>query len=83
MAQILGLISKEYVLLVSISFLIAVYPAYYFLRDWLDEFTYRISMPYFLFVISGIGVMILCLGIVGLHSYVAAQTNPAKVLKDE
>ena len=83
MAQILGLISIEYVLLVSISFAIAVFPAYYFLRDWLDGFTYRITMPYALYVVSGIGVMVLCLGIVGLHSYLAAKTNPAKVLKDE
>ncbi|MDX5338661.1 MAG: ABC transporter permease [Cyclobacteriaceae bacterium] len=83
MMQILGLITKEYVFLVLISFGIAVYPAYYFLRDWLDEFTYRISMPYILFILSGLGVLVLCLSIVGLHSYLAAKANPALVLKDE
>ncbi len=83
MAQILGLITKEYVLLVGISFLLAIFPAYYFLRDWLNEFTYRVDMPYILYGVAGIGVMVLCLLIVGLHSYTAAQTNPAKVLKDE
>ncbi|WP_111672246.1 ABC transporter permease [Algoriphagus litoralis] len=82
-AQILGLISKEYVLLVGISFLLAIFPAYYFLRDWLNEFTYRVDMPYLLYAVAGLGVMVLCLLIVGLHSYTAAQTNPAKVLKDE
>ena len=81
--QILSLISKEYVLLVLFSFALAVFPAYYFLRDWLDGFTYKISMPFSLFALSGLGVMAVCLLIVGLHSYVAAQTNPAKVLKDE
>lgn len=83
LAQILGLISKEYFLLVGVSFLLAVFPAYYFLRDWLDGFEYRVEMPYFLFVLSGLGVMLICILIVGLHSYTAAQTNPAKVLKDE
>lgn len=83
MAQILGLISKEYVLLVGVSFILAVFPAYYFLRAWLNEFTYRVDMPYGLYVLAGFGVMLLCLTIVGLHSYTAAQTNPAKVLKDE
>lgn len=83
MAQILGLITKEYVLLVGISFLLAIFPAYYFLRDWLNQFTYRVDMPYMLYGVAGLGVMVLCLLIVGLHSYVAAQTNPAKVLKDE
>ncbi|MBN7817320.1 ABC transporter permease [Algoriphagus pacificus] len=81
--QILGLISKDYVLLVLVSFVLAIYPAYYFLNDWLNGFQYRVEMPYFLFAISGLGVMIVCLIIVGLHSFVAAQSNPAKVLKDE
>lgn len=81
--QILSLISKEYVLLVLISFALAVYPAYYFLSDWLNGFTYKIDMPFELFGLSGFGVLGICLLIVGLHSYVAAQTNPAKVLKDE
>lgn len=81
--QILGMVSKEYVILILISFAIAVYPAYYFLRDWLNGFENRVEMPYFLFVISGLGVMVVCLLIVGLHSFTAAQTNPAKVLKDE
>jgi putative ABC transport system permease protein len=81
--QILSLISKEYVILILISFLLAVFPAYYFLRDWLNEFAYRIEMPYMLYGISGLGVLIICLVIVGTHSYVAAQTNPARVLKDE
>ena len=83
LAQILGLITKEYVLLVGISFLLAIFPAYYFLRDWLNGFQYRVEMPYFLFVLSGLGVMVICLLIVGLHSYAAARTNPAKVLKSE
>lgn len=83
LAQILGLISKEYILLVGVSFLLAIFPAYYFLRDWLNGFQYRVEMPYFLFALAGLGVMLICLLIVGLHSYTAAQTNPAKVLKDE
>lgn len=83
MLQILILTSIEYVILVLVSFGLAVYPAYYFLNDWLNSFTYKIEMPYFLFVLSGIGVMGICLIIVGLHSYAAALTNPAKVLKSE
>jgi len=81
--QLLVMISKEYVLLVGISFLLAIYPAYYFLKDWLEGFHTRVDMPYFIFAAAGLGVMLICLLIVGLHSYIAAQTNPAKVLKSE
>ncbi|PZX50604.1 ABC transporter permease [Algoriphagus chordae] len=81
--QILFLISREYMILVGISFLIAVFPAYYFLNDWLNGFNTRVEMPYLIFVAAGLGVMTICLLIVGVHSYVASQTNPAKVLKSE
>jgi putative ABC transport system permease protein len=81
--QILTLISREYVVLVLISFGLAVYPAYFFLKEWLNGFTYRLEMPFGLFGLAGLGVLALCLMIVGLHSYAASQTNPAKVLKDE
>ena len=83
MIQILGLISREYVILVMVSFALAIYPAYYFLKDWLAGFTYRMDMPFGLFGVAGLGVLLLCLLIVGLHSYQAAKANPAKVLKDE
>ncbi|MBN3583150.1 ABC transporter permease [Algoriphagus aestuarii] len=81
--QILFLISKEYMILVGISFLIAVIPAYYFLNDWLSGFNTRVEMPFILYILAGFGVLALCLIIVGLHSFMAAQTNPAKVLKNE
>jgi ABC-type antimicrobial peptide transport system permease subunit len=81
--QILFLISKEYLILVGIAFLLAIYPAYYFLNFWLNGFNTRIEMPYVIFAAAGIGVMAICLIIVGIHSYVASQSNPAKVLKSE
>ncbi len=81
--QILYLISKEYILLVGISFILAVYPAYYFLNEWLKDFENRIDMPYFIYILAGIGVLGICLLIVGLHSLMASRTNPAKVLKNE
>ncbi|PZX61184.1 MacB-like protein [Algoriphagus ratkowskyi] len=81
--QILFLISKEYIILLGLSFLIAILPAYYFLNNWLNGFSTKVDMPYFIFVAAGLGVMAICLLIVGIHSYIASQTNPAKVLKSE
>ncbi|MDF2158127.1 ABC transporter permease [Algoriphagus sp. CAU 1675] len=81
--QILSLISKDYILLIGISFLLASIPTYYLSREYLNGFNYKIDMPYLLFVIGGLSVLILCLVIVGVHSLAAAKKNPAKVLKDE
>lgn len=83
MMQILGLITSEYVILMLISFAMAVYPAYYFLNRWLNSFSYKVDMPYFIYFLSGFGVLLAALIIVGIHSYSAARTNPAKILKDE
>ena len=67
--QILFLISKEYMILVGVSFLIAIFPAYYFLNDWLNGFNTRVDMPYLIFAAAGLGVMTICLLIVGIHYY--------------
>jgi ABC-type antimicrobial peptide transport system permease subunit len=82
-ADILVLVSKEYALLIGISFLIAIYPAWHFLNDWLNNFQYRISMPVGIFFVAGIIALLLSLGIAVLHSFNAANTNPARVLKNE
>jgi putative ABC transport system permease protein len=81
--QIIALVSKQYIWLVLISFALAVYPAYYFSSMWLQEYAYRIDMPYILFMAVGVGVLFLALLVVGFHSLGVARANPADILKDE
>ncbi|WP_291786540.1 ABC transporter permease [Cecembia sp.] len=81
--EIIALVSKQYVWLVLISFALAAYPAYYLSNIWLQQYAYRIEMPYLLFMAVGIGVLLLALLVVGFHSLGVANTNPAKVLKSE
>ena len=81
--QILMLISKEYLGLILIAFVFGSVPAWLFLDSWLQGFSYRISMPWTLFVVSGLLALVLCLLIVGLHSVNAARKNPAEILKNE
>lgn len=82
-SQLLLLVSKEYMTLVLIAFLVASIPAWLFLDNWLKTFSYKINMPWELFALSGMAALILCLFIVGLHSLRAAQKNPAEILKRE
>ncbi|EAZ79683.1 ABC transporter permease [Algoriphagus machipongonensis] len=82
-SQVLLLISKEYVILIGFSFAFASAIAWYFASKFLNEYAFKIEMPYGLFVLSGILILSICLLIVGLHALNASQTNPAKVLKDE
>jgi putative ABC transport system permease protein len=81
--QIIALVSKQYFWLVLISFGLAAYPAYYMSNMWLQEFAYKIDMPYLMFLGVGFGVLILALLVVGFHSLGVAKTNPAEILKSE
>lgn len=81
--EIITLVSGQYVWLVLISFVLAAYPAYYLSNMWLQEYAYRIEMPYLLFLAVGFGVLVLALLVVGFHSLGVAKTNPAEVLKSE
>jgi ABC-type antimicrobial peptide transport system permease subunit len=81
--QIIALVSKQYVWLVLMSFALAAYPAYFLSNMWLQEYAYRIDMPYLLYPAVGFGVLVLALLVVGFHSLGVAKTNPAKVLKSE
>jgi ABC-type antimicrobial peptide transport system permease subunit len=81
--QVLVMISKEYMVLIGISFLVASGIAWTFAGKFLDTYAFKIAMPYGIFFLSGVMILLICLVIVGLHAFNASQANPAKVLKDE
>ncbi|GAA5028300.1 ABC transporter permease [Marivirga lumbricoides] len=82
-SSILVLISKEYALLIGISFVVAIYPAWYFMSEWLGNFQFRMDTPVSIYLLAGGIAFLLSIGIVALHSLKAANSNPAEVLKDE
>jgi ABC-type antimicrobial peptide transport system permease subunit len=83
LSNILVLISKEYLVLIGLAFLLAIYPAWYFISSWLNDFQFKIEMPLWIYFISGLIALLLSISIVSLHTWKAANRNPAKVLKDE
>jgi ABC-type antimicrobial peptide transport system permease subunit len=83
LSSILMLISKEYVILIGLAFILAIYPAWYFITKWLNDFQFKIDMPIGIYLISGTIALLLSVSIVSLHTWKAANRNPAKVLKDE
>ncbi|MFN3851156.1 MAG: ABC transporter permease [Spirosomataceae bacterium] len=77
------LLSKDFVVLVLISCLIATPIAYYYLNDWLKEYDYRINISWWVFVVSAIGALIITLLTVSYQAIKAAIANPVKSLKTE
>lgn len=80
---IVMLLSKEFIILIAISNLIAWPIIYLVMEQWLDNFATRISMPIWVFLFAGAMVMITALITVGYKTFRTAQSNPVKALRYE
>jgi putative ABC transport system permease protein len=76
-------LSKQYILYCIIGFLIAVFPVYYLLNKWLENFAFRIGVSLFPFILGFVVLLILTLIIVLSRAYAATKTDYLKYLKYE
>jgi ABC-type antimicrobial peptide transport system permease subunit len=81
--EIFFLLSKEYILWVLISIVIANPIAWYFMHKWLQKFAYRIEIRWWVFALTGAIVLVVALLTVGFQSYRAASKNPVEALRYE
>jgi ABC-type antimicrobial peptide transport system permease subunit len=81
--KIFLLLSKEYLVLVLISILIASPIAWFGINKWLQSYAYRITLNPWIFAVVGLIVLFIALFTVGLQSYRAARKNPVEALRYE
>jgi putative ABC transport system permease protein len=81
--EIFTMLSKEYFILVGISFIIASPIAWFATNIWLQSFAYRVNMNLWLFGLAWVIVMLITMLTVGLQSYRAANKNPVEALRYE
>ncbi|WP_298753843.1 ABC transporter permease [uncultured Psychroserpens sp.] len=77
------LLSKQFMILVIISLLIAIPIGYYFSSQWLMEFSYRINVNFWIFALAGCITIGITLITVSFQTIKAAIANPADSLKTE
>jgi putative ABC transport system permease protein len=77
------LLSKDFVKLVLLAIVVATPLAYYFIRQWLQGFAYRIELPWWVFVLSGAIALTIALLTVSFQAIKAAMMNPVKSLRSE
>lgn len=82
-SSILFLISKEFVVLTAISFIIGAPIAYYLVSIWLEGFAYQIDLEWWMILIAGILTLVITVLTVGLQSTKAAMINPIRSLRRE
>ncbi len=81
--QLLLLISKEFLKLVMIAFIIAVPLTWMLMNNWLEKYAYRTEIGMGLFIAVGIIILLLTLIVVSIHTMKAAIANPVESLRTE
>jgi putative ABC transport system permease protein len=82
-SRIIVLISKEFLILISIAFVVAVPVGYYFVNKWLQDFAYRINIGWWMFALAGLVVIAVALLTMSFQAIKAAIANPVKSLRTE
>jgi ABC-type antimicrobial peptide transport system permease subunit len=82
-SNIVYLFSKEFIVLIAIAFLIAAPLAWHFMGQWLEEYTYHIDITWAVFVLGGLGALLIALSTVSYQAIKAAIANPVESLRTE
>jgi putative ABC transport system permease protein len=80
---IVQLLSKDFLKLVAISFVIASPIAWWVMNKWLQAFVYRVTITWWMFALSGIAALFIALATISFQAFKAALANPIKSLKSE
>jgi putative ABC transport system permease protein len=81
--QIVAMMSKEFVKLVVIAFVIAIPMAWYSMQKWLEGFEYKTPVSLLSFLYAGLGALAIALITISYESLKAANTDPARTLRND
>lgn len=82
-SQIILLLSKDFIKLVIIAFIIAVPIVWFAANKWLENFAYKTNISVWVFVIGGAIMLLMAMLILLLRTYKAAAANPVESLRSE
>jgi ABC-type antimicrobial peptide transport system permease subunit len=82
-SQIVSILSKDFVSLVLIAFVIAMPLAWWAMHTWLENFAYRTTKNWWVFLLSGAFMMVIALITLSIQTIRAANANPVESLRNE
>jgi len=77
------LLSKDFLVLIIISLIIATPVAWYFMNNWLQNYQYHTGVSWWVFAVTGIGALLITLITVSFQAIKAATANPVDSLRSE
>lgn len=81
--QINTILCKEFLILVAIAFVIAAPIAWYGINSWLQDFAYKTSISFWIFLVSGLAMIFFALLVISVKTLQAANANPVDSLRSE
>ena len=81
--NIVGLLSKDFLKLVIIAALIAFPVAWLMMSQWLEDFAYRIDIPWWIFIVAGVIAAAVAFVTISFQAIKAANANPVLSLRTE
>jgi putative ABC transport system permease protein len=82
-AQIVTMLSKDFVRLVALAFVIATPLAFWAIHRWLEDYAFRTTISWWVFAVSGLGMIALALFTLSIQTIRTAMANPVEALRSE
>ncbi len=83
LAQLNILLCKEFLFLVGIAFVISVPISWYLIQEWIQGFAYKTTLSWWVFMASGIGMVLVALLVIGARTFKTANISPVESLRNE
>jgi predicted permease len=81
--NIIRILSLDFIKLVGIAILIATPVGYYLMKNWLQNYAYRIEIDFWIFIIAALAALLIAMATVSFQAIKAAITNPIHSLRTE
>ena len=81
--SIVSMLNMDFLKLVILALIIASPVAWYLMHRWLEDFAYRIRIPWWAFVVAGVVALLVASVTISFQSIKAAMANPVKSLRNE
>jgi len=81
--QLIGILSKDFLVLFGIALVVSIPIAWYVMSSWLEDFAYRISLSWELFLVAAIITFVIAMLTMSGRTIITALANPVNALKNE
>jgi ABC-type antimicrobial peptide transport system permease subunit len=83
LGQLNFILCKEFLILVGVAFLISAPISWYLIQNWIKDFAYKTSLSWWVFLASGLGMLLVALVVITARTYRTANINPVESLRNE